>query len=152
MAELADGSGHVAVQCKFHAEGSVIPKSECDKFLSESSTADFVRRIIIDTTGRDWSSNLERTLKKQLIPVVRLGLHNLRASPIDWTRYVDKAEVSVGGPPVLRPHQEEAVERIAAGLAAAGSRGKVVMACGTGKTLTALRAAERLVGAGGHVL
>ena len=86
VAELADGSGHVAVQCKFYAEGLVIPKSECDKFLSESNTADFVRRIIIDTTGRDWSSNLERTLKKQLIPVVRHGLHNQRASPIGWAR------------------------------------------------------------------
>ncbi len=38
-----------------------------------------------------------------------------------------------------------------AGLAAA-DRGKLVMACGTGKTLTGLRIAEDMVGAGGHVL
>ena len=38
-----------------------------------------------------------------------------------------------------------------AGLAEA-DRGKLIMACGTGKTLTALRIAEDLVGSSGHVL
>ena len=40
---------------------------------------------------------------------------------------------------------------MSAGLAA-HDRGKLVMACGTGKTLTALRAAEGIAGAGGRVL
>ena len=83
---------------------------------------------------------------------MRIGLHNLRASPIDWARFVESGEVVADGPPILRPHQEDAVGNIEAGLAAAGSRGKLVMACGTGKTLTALRAAERLAGKGGRVL
>ena len=152
VAELADGEGLAAIQCKFYAEGNTISKAEIDSFLAASSTPDFGRRVIIDTTGRDWSVNLEKTLSAQAIPVVRLGLHNLRASPIDWARFVEHDEIVVDGPPVLRPHQEMAVRKIETGLSAPGSRGKAIMACGTGKTLTALRAAERLAGQGGRVL
>ncbi|MCY4462453.1 MAG: DEAD/DEAH box helicase family protein [Albidovulum sp.] len=50
------------------------------------------------------------------------------------------------------PHQEDAVRNIADALAESRSRGKLIMACGTGKTLTAQRAAERLAGTGGRVL
>ena len=152
VAELADETGFAAVQCKFHPEGNTIPKAEIDSFLAASGTPDFTRRVIIDTTGRDWSVNLEKMLSAQAIPVVRLGLHNLRASPIDWARFVEHDEIIVDEPPVLRPHQEMAVGKIAEGLAAIGSRGKAIMACGTGKTLTALRAAECLVEQGGRVL
>ncbi len=153
VAECVDG-GFAAIQCKFRAPGSRIPKKEIDSFLSDSSTADFTRRIFVDTTGADWSANVEATLRKQAVPVTRIGIHSLRASPIDWSRFVtsEGEEVRIGGPPALRPHQIEAVDRIAAGLAGEGSRGKVVMACGTGKTLTALRVAERLSGEGGRVL
>ena len=152
VAELADGGGFAAVQCKFHAEGATVSKAEIDSFLAESGTADFTRRIIIDTTGCDWSRNAEETLRRQAVPVTRLGIHSLRASPIDWSQYSEEAEVAVAAPPVLRPHQVEAVGRIAVGLSGEGSRGKAIMACGTGKTLTALRAAERLAGRGGRVL
>jgi len=45
----------------------------------------------------------------------------------------------------LMPHQEEALDHIAAGLAAQ-DRATVVMACGTGKSLVSLWAAERQTG------
>ena len=154
VAETADGDGFAAIQCKCHAEGARIGKGEIDSFLAASGTRYFSRRILIDTTGRDWTDNVEAELRSQAIPVTRLGLHSLRDSPIDWSRFTagEGGEVPVAGPPVLRPHQAEAVDRIAAGLAGEGSRGKAIMACGTGKTLTALRAAERLAGKGGRVL
>ena len=122
VAELADGEGLAAIQCKFCDEGNTIPKAEIDSFLAASSTPDFGRRIIIDTTGRDWSVNLEKTLTAQAIPVVRLGLHNLRTSPIDWARFVEHDEIVVDGPPVLRPHQEMAVGKIAERLIGQGGR------------------------------
>ena len=152
VAELAGGEGLAAVQCKCYREGRTIPKSAIDSFLAASGTGDFSRRVIIDTTGLDWSANLVKTLASQAVPVVRIGLHKLRESPIDWARFVESGEVVADGPPVLRPHQEDAVSNITTGLANAGSRGKLVMACGTGKTLTALRAAEKLAGNGGRVL
>ena len=51
----------------------------------------------------------------------------------------------------LRPHQIAALNAVRAGFAAA-DRGKLIMACGTGKTFTSLRIAERMVGPGGRVL
>lgn len=153
VAELVDGKGLAAIQCKFRGEGKTILRPELDSFLAKSGTGDFDRRVIIDSTGLDWSTNLKTAFAEQeAIPVVRVGLHKLRESPIDWTRFIASGEVVAEGPKVLRPHQEDAVRKIAAGLANAGSRGKLIMACGTGKTLTALRAAENLAGNGGRVL
>ena len=103
VAELNDGTGFAAIQCKFHAEGATIAKKEIDSFLADSGTKNFKRRVIIDTTGKSWSSNVEKTLRSQVIKVTRLGLHNLRNSPIDWSSYIEGEKVVVQGPPELRP-------------------------------------------------
>ena len=80
-------------------------------------------------------------------------MSELEASSIDWSAF------SVAEPDMLVrserkrpwPHQVEAIEAVTAGFAE-HDRGKLIMACGTGKTFTALRLAERLVGPGGSVL
>lgn len=51
----------------------------------------------------------------------------------------------------LRPHQREALDDVMAGFESS-DRGKLVMACGTGKTFTALRIAEQAAGVGKRVL
>jgi predicted helicase len=51
----------------------------------------------------------------------------------------------------LRKHQVDALDAVRKGLTKA-DRGKLIMACGTGKTFTGLKIAEDLVGAGGNVL
>ena len=81
-----------------------------------------------------------------------MGFSDLQNSPIDWDVWFRTHKIELVPPKELRPHQEEAVAKIRVALAEEGSRGQVIMACGTGKTLTALRAAEALVGAGGRVL
>ncbi|MET3590489.1 putative helicase, partial [Bartonella silvatica] len=50
-----------------------------------------------------------------------------------------------------RPHQEEAIKKVCEGLKEA-DRGKLIMACGTGKTFTSLKIAESLAGKGKRVL
>ena len=122
-------------------------------FWAASGTKDFTHRILIDTTGREWSNNLERTLSEQVIPVIRIGLHHLQKSPINWGEFVETNDIRYEHKPlVLRPHQENALRRVVDGLQETGSRGKLIMACGTGKTLTALRIAEQMVGNGGRIL
>ena len=51
----------------------------------------------------------------------------------------------------LRAHQQRAFDDVVQGLQQA-DRGKLIMACGTGKTFTALRIAEAIAGRGGRVL
>jgi predicted helicase len=138
-----------AIQCKFFAEGYRIQKSDIDSFLSSSQQKHFSRGIIIETTGAPWSPNAEALLDDLNITVI--GLDRLEASPIDWAAWFQREEVKVAEPKRLRPHQTDALECVRDGFAEA-DRGKLIMACGTGKTFTGLKIAEELVGAGGNVL
>lgn len=154
VAELADEPGcFAAIQCKFLETGVNIPKKEIDSFLAASGRPEFRRRVWIDTTGRPWSRNAEETLRVQEKTVQRIGLHYLKASPIDWAEYVASGEVGEREPPKTpRPHQQDAIDSALDHLGTPGSRGKLLMACGTGKTLVGLRIAERLAGKGGRAL
>ena len=153
VAELRDEPGaYAAIQCKFREGGGGIAKGEVDSFLAASGRPEFQRRIWIDTTGRDWSAKAEETLRQQEKPVQRIGLHDLRASPIQWAEFVQSGDIRKRDPKTPRPHQQEAIDSALAHLKAPGSRGKLLMACGTGKTLVGLRVAEGIAGAGGRVL
>ncbi len=154
VAELRDDPGYfAAIQCKFLETGGSIPKKEIDSFLSASGRTEFRSRVWIDTTGRPWSRNAEETLRVQDKPVRRIGLHYLKASPVDWAAYAASGAVSEREPPKTpRPHQQDAIDSALAHLSAPGTRGKLLMACGTGKTLVGLRIAERIAGQGGRIL
>ena len=151
VAKLANDDGYAAVQCKFYAANYRIQKKDFDGFLSASSTRHFVRRVFIDTTEQDWSENAEATIANQVIPVVRIGLEGLRESAIDWNRFEATAQVVLQPKKQLRQHQLDALTAVEAGFGE-NDRGKLIMACGTGKTFTALKIAERLAGKGKRVL
>ena len=152
VAKVRGGEGWCAIQCKFWAKGKRIPKSAIDSFLAASGSADFTRRVIIDTTGKEWSRAAEDVMRNQAVRVIRIGLNDLRESPIDWGEFARSAEIERRERKSPYPHQVDAVARAIDGLGDPGSRGKLIMACGTGKTYTALRIAEDLVGSGGRVL
>ena len=153
VAELRHEPGYAAIQCKFRQTGKSVPKAEIDSFLAASGRPEFRRRILIDTTDRAWSRNAEDTLRVQDIPVRRIGLHDLKASPIQWADYVAREGVIVQTPPKTpRADQYEAITNAVCRLKATGARGKLFMACGTGKTLVGLRIAEQIAGPGGRAL
>lgn len=151
VAKLRNENGYAAIQCKFYSARHRIQKSDIDSFISASGKAPFVRRVVIDTTEVPWGGNAEEMIAGQSIPVVRLSLSHLRESPIDWTIFGIRGEAVLSDKKKLRPHQIEALEAAQSGLADA-DRGKLIMACGTGKTFTSLKIAEDLVGKGGRVL
>jgi len=144
--------GNVAIQCKFFGSHSTVDKDAIDSFLSASGKEGFAERIIVSTTDR-WNAHAEDAIQGQQIPVRRIGMAELQASPVDWSRFrLAKPDVLPTSPKnQLRPHQVRAVADVEAGFTT-GDRGKLIMACGTGKTFTSLRLAERVVGAGGSVL
>ncbi len=150
VAKIRGEDSFCAIQCKFYREGSTIPKSELDKFLATmGASRHFSRGIIIETTGRPISANASDLFPALSITVT--GLDRLEESPIDWSAFLINGEIRLEPPKELRPHQDEALEAVRKGLAKA-DRGKLIMACGTGKTFTGLKIAEDLVGAGGNVL
>lgn len=152
VAENVDG-GVTAIQCKFYDEQSTIAKENIDSFIAASGREPFTHRIIVSTTDK-WSKNAEKMLEEQRFPVQRMGLQNFRDSNIDWSTYSldDPSEQQVGHKPhkELRPHQDRAITNTLIGLQK-NDRGQLIMACGTGKTFTAIRLAEKFAEQnGGH--
>lgn len=150
VAKIRGEDSFCAIQCKFYREGGSIPKAELDKFLSTlGASKHFSRGHIIETTGRAISSNATALFDD--LNVTTIGLDRLEESPIDWEAFFIDGEIKVHPPKQLRPHQTDALAAVNAGLAEA-DRGKIIMACGTGKTFTGLKIAEEMVGTGGNVL
>lgn len=150
-----------AIQCKCYQESSVIDKPAVDSFLSTSSrefrnedlkTVSFSYRLWISTTNK-WGPNATEAIKNQNPPVSRLGLHDLIEASVDWEK-LDKGisgEQSRFGERELKPHQKEALEKTNQHFKLQ-NRGKLIMACGTGKTFNALRIAENETDGKGLVL
>lgn len=149
VAKIRGEDSFCAIQCKFYAEGYRIQKGDIDSFLASSATRHFSRGLVFDTTGAPWSSNAEALLDD--LNVTRIGLDRLEESPIDWAAWFQREEIKVAAPKALRPHQQDALAAVQAGLAEA-DRGKLIMACGTGKTFTGLKIAETMAGPGKTVL
>ncbi len=161
VARTIDGD-YWAIQCKCYQDQQIISKDMVDGFLSTSSksfkdekdlkTTKFPYRLWISTTNR-WGSNAEKAIENQDPPVVRLNLSDLREAKVDW----EKLEKGIHGEKAreekkqVRTHQKEAIEKAVAHFAA-NDRGKLIMACGTGKTYTALKIAETLTKGTGTVL
>lgn len=147
VAEI-QGGGLLAVQVKFFAESHRMQKGDLDSFFEAMGKDPFTEGLVIDTTSAPWSTNAEEALKNRTKPVRRVSLAELRHSAIDWSTYeLLKPEVAPERHALktLRAHQHEAVTAVMEGLAPGGERdrGKLIMACGTGKTFTALKLAER---------
>jgi predicted helicase len=149
VAKIAGEDSYCAVQCKFYGEGRSIPKGELDKFLATCGLKQFSRGLLIDTTGRALSPNVVSLF--DALNITSIGLDRLEESPIDWGLWLRTGETRLAAPKALRPHQQEALEAVQEGLAQA-DRGKLIMACGTGKTFTGLKIAETLGGPGKTVL
>ncbi|WP_273523390.1 DEAD/DEAH box helicase [Rhodosalinus sediminis] len=151
VATLADGSGYAAIQCKFYAPSHAIQKPDIDSFISAASSDQFTRLIIADTTQRDFGRNAKETLNNLSKDWNRIGINELAASRIDWSQFLRTGSISFAPKKILKDHQRDALKAVSEGLEEA-DRGKLIMACGTGKTFTALRIAEAIVGTGKRIL
>ena len=147
------GGGYCAIQCKCYAENTRISKPHLDSFISASASELFTSRLIVDTGG-EWGPNALRTIDpiKDKLRIIRYS--DLESSPFDWP------DLSLQDPEQLtyqqrrfhlKDHQKEAFDDVTNGFKAS-DRGKMIMACGTGKTFTALRIAEEIAGIAGSVL
>jgi len=163
VARTKDGD-YWAVQCKCYQENAAIDKPKVDTFLSTSGKtfydtqeagkkADFAYRLWIDTTKKGFNREAETTIKEQKTPVGRLGYYDLLNASVDWQKLDEglsgkKAAVKKYDP---KPHQQTAISDVHNYLKT-NNRGKLIMACGTGKTFTSLRIAEKETGDNGFIL
>ena len=153
-----------AIQCKCYTEDATIDKPAVDSFLATSSrtftnevtfqTTRFSNRVWISTTSH-WGSNAEEAIRNQEPPVTRVGMADLNSSPVDWQKLLDgltgNSALVEGKKP--RKHQLDAISKAYTHYITEGNdRGKLIMACGTGKTYTSLLIAEQLLNGKGLVL
>ena len=141
---------HHAIQCKNYVPSHKMAKADIDSFMSASGKTYFTYRIIISTVT-DWTDNAINMLEAQTPPVSTINLSELEQSVIDWDLYYKSHEVKTVEKYDLRPHQQRSHDGVVSGLATA-DRGKLILACGTGKTFTSLRIAETMAGKGKKVL
>ncbi len=150
VAKVSGTDEYHAIQCKCYAEDYRVKKSDIDSFFTASGQKPFVYRLIVTTTN-DWSENAERSLEGQTPPVSKITLLDLDHSQIDWAKYAPSKPAALKEKKRLRKHQISALENVKLGLKSA-DRGKLIMACGTGKTFTSLKIAEQLAGKNKRVL
>ena len=151
VAQRTDG-GYAAIQCKCFDPDHTIAKGDLDSFLANTQKS-YVERIVFTTTAK-WSNNAVKMLEWQQPPVQRYDCFGLvDGSTVDWTPFIsdEDAPLRATQRKELRPHQVTAHDAVVQGLQT-HDRGKLIMACGTGKTLTSLRIAETIAAASGRVL
>lgn len=150
-----------AIQCKCYAENATIDKPVVDSFLSTSSrsftdtsgkTTTFAHRLWISTTN-NWGTNAEEAIRNQQPAVSRIGLSHLESAPVDWGKLEKglSGEASRLVKKELFPHQKTALTE-AHHYFKDNDRGKLIMACGTGKTFTSLKIAENETNGKGFIL
>ncbi len=147
--ERATGE-YCAIQCKFYLPEHTLSKADLDSFFTALGKPAFSTGLIVSTTDK-WGKNAEDALG-QTKPVTRLSVHDLAQSPIDWSTFDARkpGKLALSPKKKLRLHQTAALKDVIEGFTQS-DRGKLIMACGTGKTFTALRIAET-VAPTGHVL
>ena len=140
---------YTAIQCKFYAQDASVPKKEIDSFLAASDTDFFTGRMMI-ATNSNWSDNALATLANKSVPCIVLDREKLAQSSIDWSQYLKTGQVNVTKRS-LRSYQQTALQNVISGFKT-HDRGKLIMACGTGKTYTSLKIAEAQTNNNGFVL
>ncbi|KHL78026.1 DEAD/DEAH box helicase [Helicobacter pylori] len=143
----------IAVQCKFHQNS--ISLNDISTFLTQLQSGvgevRFKKGIIIST------SNLTSEALKAIEQIRSTGMgidideiteEDFIYSRIDWEKFdptKTEDEIPLCDKKRPRPHQTEAIEKTKEYFSSPkNTRGKLIMACGTGKTYTSLKIMEAL--------
>lgn len=158
------GGNYWAIQCKCYKADAKIDKPAVDTFLATSgktfkdadgSKIKFAYRLWIDTTEKGFNKEALNSLENQEPEFHRIGLIELEAAKVDW----QKLDAGSSGEKALlekkapRDHQKVAIQNVHEYFKnGERDRGKLIMACGTGKTYTALCVAEKETEGKGTIL
>ena len=76
VAKLRNEDGYCAIQCKFYQSDHSISKSDLDSFISASSTSDFKRLVLIDTSEKSLGKNAQKVFENIDKEYIRIKLFN----------------------------------------------------------------------------
>ncbi len=149
------GNDFWGIQCKFYDQKTSISLKMLGTFLSDYTRSHrlndgrvihFSSKFLVTTTNK-LGRNVLKYTKDPVNPLITLTLSDLKRAHVDWNQLSEgifgkrASQVEAFD---LRPHQKEAYHRAIEHFKN-HSRGKMIMACGTGKTFTSLKISEKLV-------
>lgn len=154
LVALTKDGQYWAIQCKCYAKNTVIDKAAVDSFLSTSSRQftddnmekkNFSSRIWFATNNR-WGKNAKEAFENQNPPAYIVNPWDVaNDETVDW----EQLDAGMHGATAFKKrdispkqHQKVALEK-AAEYYKTHERGKLIMACGTGKTYTSLCLVEQ---------
>ena len=139
VGQIADTGEYVGIQCKCYDDNTPLDYGGVSKFLTACKSYNISNCIYVCTSDKITPES-ERTIRKNKIAL--LNKSSFRNCSIkNWSSHFEK--IIVTEPKVLRQDQEKVCSDVITGFKN-HSRGKILMACGTGKTITSLRIAEKL--------
>lgn len=154
LVALTNDGQYWAIQCKCYAENTTIDKAAVDSFLSTSSRRfkddnmeiqGFSSRIWFATNNK-WGKNAKEAFENQNPPAYIVNPWEVADDQtVDW----EQLDAGMHGATAFKKrdmspkqHQKEALSK-AAEYYKTHDRGKLIMACGTGKTYTSLCLVEQ---------
>ena len=155
-----------SVQCKCYDDDTKVTKEEVAKFIASSNRTfkdkdekecNFDKRFFI-TSNNNLTDNALKEIQQQKTnkPILVTKSH-LEKSNVDWLELYNQVILNAPRCNInrskkqLREHQQTAVEKTH-NYFLTHDRGKPIMACGTGKTFTALKIAEKETNCQGLIL
>ncbi len=143
---------YIAVQCKFHQDS--VSLNDLSTFLTKLQSGvgeiGFKKGIIISTSSLTSTAlnEIEQIRKNKGIDIVEITEEDFIYSQIDWEKFdptQTQAELPLCDKKKPRSHQTEAIKATKEYFSnPKNTRGKLIMACGTGKTYTSLKIMEAL--------
>ncbi|GAA8173204.1 DEAD/DEAH box helicase family protein [Helicobacter pylori] len=143
---------YIAVQCKFHQDS--VSLNDLSTFLLKLQSGvgeiGFKKGIIISTSNLTSNAleEIEQIRKSKGIDIVEISEEDFIYSQIDWEKFdptQTQGELPLCDKKKPRPHQIEAINATKEYFSDhKNTRGKLIMACGTGKTYTSLKIMEAL--------
>ncbi|GAA7667995.1 DEAD/DEAH box helicase family protein [Helicobacter pylori] len=143
---------YIAVQCKFHQDS--VSLNDLSTFLTKLQSGvgevGFKKGIIISTSNLTSVAleEIEQIRKSKGIDIVEISEEDFIYSQIDWEKFdptQTQGELPLCDKKKPRPHQIEAIKATKEYFSdPKNTRGKLIMACGTGKTYTSLKIMESL--------
>ena len=150
VAQEAASGDYCAIQCKCYSPEHVLSLENLGTYYAsvgmdwgEDGSIHFASGMIIATTDK-WNTKLSDTIEKHSFPCKRIGLSELNDYAVDWEKLVRGEKEVLRPHHATRPHQKLAIDDVMRGFETE-DRGKLIMACGTGKTFTSLKLMERFI-------
>ncbi|GAA8608218.1 hypothetical protein oki169_27370 [Helicobacter pylori] len=143
---------YIAVQCKFHQDS--VSYNDLSSFFTKLQSGvkevRFKKGIIISTSNLTSNAlnEIEQIRKSKGIDIIEISEEDFIYSQIDWEKFdptQTQGELPLCDKKKPRPHQTEAINATKEYFSdPKNTRGKLIMACGTGKTYTSLKIMEAL--------